>query len=84
MKNNVKFYDAILDEIAKGAKNKINFKKMTFFFGNHPMVEKSPPATDIHTYLYLVIFYFKSYPPSSPMVSNDNRYVKSALWNGLS
>ena len=38
--------DAVFDEICK---KKRRFQKMkgTYFFGQHPLVEKSPTATDI-------------------------------------
>ena len=41
----------IFDEIFKKAKIKIKFQKMKgTFFGQHPLVEKSPTATDIYIY----------------------------------
>ena len=48
LKNNEN--DAIFDEICnkKKAKIKMKFQKMefTYFFGQHPLVEKSPTAID--------------------------------------
>ena len=42
----------------KGAKNKIKFNKNEgLFLGHHPLVEKSPPATEIYTiYTYLLTY----------------------------
>ena len=48
LKNNKQFYDA--DEICK----KI-YKNQKFFFGQHPLIEKSPPATDRYIYFLSII-----------------------------
>ena len=52
LKNNKN--DAVINEIKKKTQIKIQFQKMkdTYFFGQHPLVEKSPTATDI----YILIF----------------------------
>ena len=48
--------DAVFDEIfKKKAKIKINFQKNEGYFSEqHPLVEKSPTATDIYIYVYLI------------------------------
>ena len=56
MKNNEKFcvYRWIWQ---KEVKNKITFlKMMSSFFGQHPLVEMSPPATDI---LYILVYIYQ-------------------------
>ena len=43
--------------LQKGGKNKIKILKMEeFYFRKHPLVEKSPPATDKYIYIYIYIF----------------------------
>ena len=55
LKNNEK--DAVFDKICKKiAKFKIKFQKNEeYFFGQHPLVEKSPTATDIYYNIYQLI-----------------------------
>ena len=40
--------------LQKGVKNKIKFNKKNegFFFGQHPLAEKSPTATGVYVYLH--------------------------------
>ena len=47
---------------AKKANIKIKFQKNDgLFFGHHPLVEKSPTATVLYTYIYLEFFLIISY-----------------------
>ena len=54
--------DAVVDEICiKNEKIKIKFQKNEgFFFGQHSLVEKSPTATDIYIFTF-VIYYICRY-----------------------
>ena len=53
-KNNKKFYDAFIGKFFKKERRiKYNFKNERLFFGQHPLVEKSPHATDIPIHVYI-------------------------------